>query len=203
MTTPFLLTLHDKIFRSKSLFARARMRQLNSNLETQKPEVIICGFGRVGQIIAYVLGTRKIPYVALDLDVGAVMVGRERGFNVFFGDSTNSSVLREFGLGTRRVRAVVIALDNTSTARNAVSTIKGIAPKVKIFARARNLPESRALVHEGVTEAWPETVESSLMLAHGVLERLGVSDEIISHTLQEMRDQNYSELDNAITDKNN
>ena len=203
MTTPFLLTLHDKIFRSNKMFARVRMRQLNSNLETQKPEVIICGFGRVGQIIAYVLGTRKIPYVALDLDVGAVMIGRERGFNVFFGDSTNPSVLREFGLGTRRVRAVVIALDNTSTARNAVSTIKGIAPKVKIFARARNLPESRALVHEGVTEAWPETVESSLMLAHGVLERLGVSDEIISHTLQEMRDQNYSELDNAITDKNN
>ena len=40
------------------------------------------------------------------------------------------------------------------------------------------------------------------MLAHGVLEKLGVDDEIISHTLQEMRDENYSELDNAITDKN-
>ena len=71
-----------------------------------------------------------------------------------------------------------------------------------LFARARNLCESRALTNEGVEEAWPETVESSLMLAHGVLEKLGVDDEIISHTLQEMRDENYSELDNAITDKN-
>ena len=202
MSTPFLLSLHDKIFRSKTIFTRARSRQLNAGSSAIKPEVIICGFGRVGQIIAFVLGRRKIPYVALDLDVGAVMVGRERGYNVFYGDSTNPAVLREFGLGTRHVRAVVVALDNAANARNAVLTVKGIAPKMKIFARARNLLESRALVKEGVAEAWPETVESSLMLAHGVLEKLGVDDEIISHTLQEMRDENYSELDNAITDKN-
>ena len=203
VSTPFLLTLHDKIFHSKTMFARARMRQLNAGNSDIKPEVIICGFGRVGQIIAYVLRTRKIPYVALDLDVNAVMVGREHGYNVFYGDSTNPAVLREFGLASRRVRATVVALDNAGTARNAVLTIKAISPKVKIFARARNLPESRALIKDGAEEAWPETVESSLMLAHGVLEKLGVSDDVISHILQEMRDANYSELDNAITDRNN
>ncbi|MBO4582769.1 MAG: cation:proton antiporter [Alphaproteobacteria bacterium] len=203
VSTPFLLTLHDKIFHSKTMFARARMRQLNAGSSDIKPEVIICGFGRVGQIIAYVLRSRKIPYVALDLDVNAVMVGREHGYNVFYGDSTNPSVLREFGLASRRVRAAVVALDNAGTARNAVLTIKAISPKVKIFARARNLPESRALIRDGAEEAWPETVESSLMLAHGVLEKLGVSDDVISHILQEMRDANYSELDNAITDRNN
>ena len=203
VSTPFLLTLHDKIFHSKTMFARARMRQLNAGSSDIRPEVIICGFGRVGQIIAYVLRSRKIPYVALDLDVNAVMVGREHGYNVFYGDSTNPSVLREFGLASRRVRAAVVALDNAGTARNAVLTIKAISPKVKIFARARNLPESRALIRDGAEEAWPETVESSLMLAHGVLEKLGVSDDVISHILQEMRDANYSELDNAITDRNN
>ena len=203
VSTPFLLTLHDKIFHSKTMFARARMRQLNAGSSDIKPEVIICGFGRVGQIIAYVLRSRKIPYVALDLDVNAVMVGREHGYNVFYGDSTNPAVLREFGLASRRVRAAVVALDNAGTARNAVLTIKAISPKVKIFARARNLPESRALIKDGAEEAWPETVESSLMLAHGVLEKLGVSDDVISHILQEMRDANYSELDNAITDRNN
>ncbi len=203
VSTPFLLALHDKIFRSKKMFARSRMRQLNANDNETKPEVLICGFGRVGQIIAHVLRARKIPYIALDLDVNAVMLGREHGYNVFYGDSTNHTVLREFGLASRHVRAVVVALDNAATARNAVLTIRGIAPKVKIFARARNLCESRALTNEGVEEAWPETVESSLMLAHGVLEKLGVSDEIISRTLQEMRSENYSKLDNAIADKNN
>lgn len=202
VSTPFLLAIYDMIQKSKRI-VRSRKKQVNVDENTVVPEVIICGFGRVGQIIAHVLRVKNIPYVALDLSVNAVMLGRENGYNVFYGDSTNQSVLREFGLAPRRVKAVVVALDNTSTARNAVLTIKSIAPKMKIFARARNLVESRALIKEGAQEAWPETIESSLMLASGVLEQLGVSNTTISNTIAEMRAENYSELDNAISDKHN
>ena len=203
ISTPFLLAIHDRINRSTKWFARSRQKQLNAGANAQQPVVVICGFGRVGQISAYVLGVRKIPYVAIDLNVNAVMLGRESGYNVFYGDSTNSSVLREFGLANRRVRAVVIALDNSGTARNAVLTVKSIAPKVKIFARARNLAESRILIKEGVQEVWPETIESSLMLARGVLGQLGIADDVVSKLLNEMRLENYSELDNALTDQHN
>lgn len=202
VSTPFLLAIYDMIQKSKRI-VRSRKKQVNVDENTVVPEVIICGFGRVGQIIAHILRVKNIPYVALDLSVNAVMLGRENGYNVFYGDSTNQSVLREFGLAPRRVKAVVVALDNTSTARNAVLTIKSIAPKMKIFARARNLVESRALIKEGAQEAWPETIESSLMLASGVLEQLGVSNTTISNTIAEMRAENYSELDNAISDKHN
>ena len=203
VSTPFLLAIHDRIMRSTKWFTRSRARQLNADAKDIQPEVIICGFGRVGQIIAYVLGTHKISYVAIDLSVNSIMLGRENGYNVFYGDSTNPTVLREFGLGGRRVRAVVVALDNANTARNAVLSIRSVAPHVKIFARARNLVETRALLKEGVKEAWPETIESSLMLARGVLGQLGISDSTISNLLNEMRSENYAELDNAITDQNN
>ena len=200
ISTPFLLAIHDRIMRSAKLFAKSRSRQLNGSGNDLQPEVIICGFGRVGQIVAYVLGARKIPYVALDLNVNSIMMGRENGYNVFYGDSTNPAVLREFGLNSRRTRAVVVALDNANTARNAVLSARSIAPHIKVFARARNLAESRALLKQGVQEAWPETIESSLMLARGVLGQLGISDGAISKLLDEMRSENYAELDNAITD---
>lgn len=200
ISTPFLLAIHDRIMRSAKLFAKSRSRQLNGSGNDLQPEVIICGFGRVGQIVAYVLGARKIPYVALDLNVNSIMMGRENGYNVFYGDSTNPAVLREFGLNSRRARAVVVALDNANTARNAVLSARSIAPRIKVFARARNLAESRALLKQGVQEAWPETIESSLMLARGVLGQLGISDGAISKLLDEMRSENYAELDNAITD---
>ncbi len=203
VSTPFLLAIHDRIMRSTKWFTRSRSRQLNGGGNNVQPEVIICGFGRVGQIIAYVLGSRKIPYVAIDLDVNAIMMGREHGYNVFYGDSTNSSVLRDFGLASRRVRAVVVALDNANTARNAVLSVRSVAPRVKIFARARNLAETRELLKDGVQEAWPETIESSLMLARGVLGQLGIADTVISKLVDEMRSENYAELDNAITDRNN
>lgn len=200
ISTPFLLAIHDRIMRSAKLFAKSRSRQLNGFGNDLQPEVIICGFGRVGQIVAYVLGSRKIPYVALDLNVNSIMMGRENGYNVFYGDSTNPAVLREFGLNSRRVRALVVALDNANTARNAVLSARSIAPHIKVFARARNLAESRVLLKQGVQEAWPETIESSLMLARGVLGQLGISDGAISKLLDEMRSENYAELDNAITD---
>lgn len=203
ISTPFLLAIHDRIMRSAKLFVKSRTRQLNGSGNDLQPEVIICGFGRVGQIVAYVLGARKIPYVALDLNVNSIMMGRENGYNVFYGDSTNPAVLREFGLNSRRARAVVVALDNANTARNAVLSARSIAPSIKVFARARNLAESRALLKQGVQEAWPETIESSLMLARGVLGQLGISDGAISKLLDEMRSENYAELDNAITDPYN
>ncbi len=203
ISTPFLLAIHDRIMRSAKLFVKSRTRQLNGSGNDLQPEVIICGFGRVGQIVAYVLGARKIPYVALDLNVNSIMMGRENGYNVFYGDSTNPAVLREFGLNSRRARAVVVALDNANTARNAVLSARSIAPHIKVFARARNLAESRALLKQGVQEAWPETIESSLMLARGVLGQLGISDGAISKLLDEMRSENYAELDNAITDPYN
>lgn len=203
VTTPFLLAINDRVIRSTKWFVKSRNRQLNRGNSDVNPEVIICGFGRVGQIIAYILGSRKIPYVALDLNVGAVMLGRESGYNVFYGDSTNPTVLREFGLTSRRVRAVVVALDNAHTARSTVLSIKSVAPRLKIFARARNLLETRALLKEGVQEAWPETIESSLMLARGVLGQLGIPESTVSNMLDELRSENYAELDNAITDANN
>lgn len=203
ISTPFLLAIHDKIARTRKWFVKSRQKQLNTDTGNVQPVVMICGFGRVGQIIAYVLGVRKIPYVALDLNVNAVMMGRESGYNVFYGDTTNASVLRDFGITNRRLRAVVIALDNSGTAKNTLLTVKSIAPRVKIFARARNLTESRVLIKEGVQEVWPETIESSLMLARGVLGQLGISEEVVSKLLNEMRLENYSELDNALTGQHN
>lgn len=199
MMTPLLLMVYDWLRRSGRLFAQRHPRQLNVADPDIKPDVIICGFGRVGQIVAQLLDTQNISYVAIDMDVSAVMQGRERGFNVVYGNTTNGDVLRDFGL-SRKTCAVVIALDNGETARSTVLTVKSIAPRVKIFARARNLADSKILLKEGAAGAFPETIESSFFLGYGVLEHLGVSDSRLSAMLDKMRENNYAALDAHVTD---
>ena len=140
------------------------------------------------------LDARSIPYVAIDMDVNSVMMGREMGFNVVYGDTTSRDVLREFGLRPRSARAVVVALDNAYTARRTVLSIKSIAPRIKIFARARNLADSQILMREGVVSALPETIETSFSLGAGVLYHMGVSDRQIDELLCDMRDNNYAAL---------
>ncbi len=201
MMTPILLAIYDYLRRTGRLMTQRFPRTLDDSDNSVQPTVMICGFGRVGQIVAQMLDAQNISYIAIDMDVSTIMVARERGLNVVYGDTTNERVLREFGLHPRKIRAVVVALDNAGTARKAVRAIKSIAPRMKIFARARNLADSRVLLKDGVFAATPETIESSFFLGRSVLDHLGASDSEITKMLSEMRDDNYMELASQISDK--
>lgn len=202
MLTPILMAIFDWLRRHGKILSKYPLNTVEDKDSSVKPVVVICGFGRVGQIIAQMLTAEKIPYVAIDLDVNAVMMGRAHGYNVVYGNTTSDAVLRDFGLAPRRTRAVVIALDNVATARNTIHTVRNIAPRVKIFARARNLADSKELLKEGVIEALPETIESSFFLGYGVLSHLGVPERQIDNLLNAMRADNYSGVEKTIADKN-
>lgn len=200
MLTPILLVVFDWLRHHGIILSKYPLVSAEDKDSATKPAVIICGFGRVGQIIAQMLAAKNIPYVAIDLDVNAVMMGRERGFNVVYGNTANDSVMRDYGLTPRRTRAVVIALDNITTARNTIHTVRNIAPRVRIFARARNLADTHELMKLKVAQALPETIESSFMLGSGVLSHLGVSDGKITELLNSMRADNYSALERPVAD---
>ena len=201
MLTPILLAIFEFLRRHGLVLSGYPLVSIDDRKRSVHPSVIICGFGRVGQIIAQMLEAKNIPYIAIDLDVNAVMLGRERGYNVVYGNTNSDAVLRDFGLAPRRTRAVVIALDNISTARSTIRTVRSIVPRVKIFARARNLADSRELQKLNVTQTLPETIESSFMLGSGVLAHLGVPAAKINDLLAAMRDDNYSSVDGTIADR--
>lgn len=201
MLTPILMAVFDMMRRRGWILSKYPMRTIEDIDKSIRPVVIICGFGRVGQIVAQMLTAENIPYIAIDLDANAVMMGRERGFNVMYGNTCSDAVLRDFGLSPRRTRAVVVALDNIATARNTISTVRNIAPRVKIFARARNLADTHELLKQGVTQALPETIESSFFLGYGVLSHLGISDAKIEHLLDNLRADNYSGIEQTIADR--
>ncbi len=201
VVTPLLLCGYDYLQRQGKLFPGRHPRKLHDPDDMITPDVIVCGFGRVGQTVCQMLDAQGISHLAIDLDVSAVMMGREQGFNVVYGNTTNADVLRDFKLSSRKTRAVVVALDNATTARQTILTIKSIAPRAKIFARARNLADSQILMQEGIVAAMPETVESSFFLGYGVLSHLGVSSKTIDSMLQDMRANNYASLGTPVSDK--
>lgn len=201
MITPLLLCIYDYLHRHSKLFSKYKKNMIGQPESNIIPEVIVCGFGRVGQIICQMLDAEKISYVAIDLDVNSVMMGREQGFNVVYGDATNRDVLAEFGLKPRKTRALVVAMDNATTARKAIIMAKSIAPRVAIFARARTLADSQILLQEKINAATPETIESSFFLGYSVLDYLGVSEMNIAELLEDMRANNYMALSTVISDR--
>lgn len=201
MTTPILLAVYDKLQKSGKLFSVLKSKKFNNTEVSEiKPEVIICGFGRVGQIIAQMLESQKIPYVAVDFNVDTVIMSREKGYKIYYGDTNNSEFLTDIGLSAHKTKAVVIALDNAWGAKSTIRAIKTIAPRVKIFVRARNIEESKLLLKEGVKEVLPETIESSFMLGEGVMSNIGVSHDNIEKAIARIRKNNYEKLED-IPDK--
>lgn len=200
MLTPILMSVVDLLRKKGWILSGYPLQSVEDKENSVKPSVVICGFGRVGQIIAEMLTSEGIPYIAIDLDVNAVMVGREHGFNVVYGNTSSDAVLRDFGLMPRRTKAVVVALDNVSTAKDTILTVRNIAPKVKIFARARNLADSKELLKEGVTEVLPETIESSFMLGQGLLTHIGIPEKKINKLLNDLRSDNYAGVGKTIAD---
>ena len=197
MTTPILLAIYDVLRRRGWIFAAYRPRSLDRSGLELAPKVIILGFGRVGQIVAKLMEQNGVSYVAIDMDVNAVVRGREKGYNVVFGNCKNADVLRNFGLHPRKTNAVIVALDNAETAKDALLTVKSIAPRVRVFARARNLADCKILRKYGAFRAMPETIETAFLLGGRALYHMGVPETKLHNILVTLRDNDYAGLDNS------
>jgi hypothetical protein len=66
-------------------------------VEDDKPQVIIVGFGRFGQVIGRLLMANKMRITVLERDISAVNLMRNYGYKVYFGDATQLELLRSAG----------------------------------------------------------------------------------------------------------
>jgi len=198
MLTPILLAIYDKILRMGKLFKHTRHTKLSERISEEIPEVIICGFGRMGQIIAQMLDSEHISYVAIDGNVDQVIVARENGYNVIYGESNKESILLAAGLKPRKTRAVVISLNDEVAAHEIVHTVHTISPKMKIFARAHSLKSAKELLDVGVKYATPEIIESSFILGSAVLESIGLSENKINSLMEYLREKGYANVNKPL-----
>lgn len=154
--------------------------------------IIICGFGRVGQIIAQLLSERLIPFVALDVRSERVSAGRAVDLPVYFGDAGSKEVLHK--VGAERASAAVIALDTPGANYRAVWALSKHFPNVKTFVRAHDVDHGISLEKAGATAVVPETLEPSLQLAAAVLTEAKLPASEIAATIDEFRSTHLSEL---------
>ena len=198
MVTPILLLVYDSLLKAGIIFNGTANKKLSQPIKETTPEVMICGFGRMGQIIAQMLETENIPYIAIDVNVDEVIMARERGYNVIYGESRKKSILLAAGFKQTKTRAVVISLNDEFIARDIVQTVRGMSKRTKIFVRAHNLKSSKELVAMGVKCATPEIIESSFMLGSNLMESLGLSKTKIQSLVSDLRANDYANVKKPI-----
>jgi len=146
-------------------------RTLEEISEPQEAKVVICGFGRYGQIIGRVMTAQGLGVTVLDHDPDTVEGLRQFGYQVFYGDATRLDLLRTAGAATAKV--LVVAVDDVEQSLAIVDLARENFPNTRIVARARNLNHWYQLRDRDVHLAEREVFESSLRSARQVLELLG------------------------------
>lgn len=162
-------------------------------LDGAEGQVIIAGFGRVGQMLAQLLSAQDIRYIAFENDARVVSRFRSAGYPVYFGDAARAELLRKANAG--QAAAIVLTMDHPASALNAVRGIRREFPDVQLFARSRDERHARALKQAGATIVVPETLESSLQLSGFVLQTLGIPEGTVARMIELERDRHLAALE--------
>ncbi len=154
--------------------------------------VIISGFGRVGQVVAKMLESEHVPYVAFDTDVDVVREHHRTNKHVFFGDTSRPQLLDR--AGAKHARAFLVTNAAGATER-VVQAILRYRPDALVLARARDAAHAQRLTKLGARAAVPEAVEASLMLGGRALEAVGLPEEAIIRRVKLTREAEAGALD--------
>ncbi len=186
LIAPFLIRYNGRMV--KRLLPDYRERR-ESNLDAIRASageshnhVIICGYGRSGQNLAWMLKEEAIESLGLDLDPVRVRDARDAGERVLYGDSARRDVLLSAGL--QHARALVISFVDTSTALRMLEITRQLRPDMPVIVRTMDDRDLEKLKAAGATEVVPESLEGSLMMGSHLLMLLGVP---VTHIVRQVR----------------
>ena len=186
LVSPLLLVLIDKFVLPR--YSQGTTSSMEEISEQQEAKVVICGFGRYGQIVGRLLSSQGLKVTVLDHDPDTVEGLREFGFRVFYGDATRLDLLRIAGAGS--AKAIVVAVDDIDQSLEIVDLAREHFPQAAIVARARNVSHYYQLMDRGVEHIERELFESSLRSGRSVLQVLGWPAHEARESTMRFRDRN-------------
>ena len=150
--------------------------RMQSRIEKLTDHVIVCGYGRIGVMLAKELADARMPLVVLESDPAKGAEAEAAGHLVLVGDATAETVLVEAGIVRARVLASVLPDD----AANVFITLsaRNLNRHVEIIARGEVPSTERKLRHAGANQVVLPTHIGAERMARLVLfpESAGMDD---------------------------
>ena len=175
LLTPLLLVLADRVLAPRLASHAAahgdgpKFDEIN---EPQHAPILICGFGRYGQIIGRLINANGLSAPVLDHSAEQVAGVRLFGWPAFYGDATRLDLLRV--AGAEHARVIVVAIDDVEQSLEVVDIVQAHFAQATLVVRARNATHWYGLHKRGVQHIERETLDSALMSGRSVLELMGM-----------------------------
>jgi K+:H+ antiporter len=141
--------------------------------ETLRQHAIICGYGRVGQLIGPALERRGFRYVVITQQRDEIDRLRARGVPAIYGDASVREVLEVANI--EEARLVIVATSEPNETRLIVERARAVNPNVDFVARTHSDNEAIHLRGLGKVQAIHGERELAVQMARYSLRRFGVS----------------------------
>jgi voltage-gated potassium channel len=146
----------------RQIFGRKKLEKI---LRELSGHYIICGYGRMGKIIAKELREEKVKFVVIEKNSGAM--DEAEGVLTLKGDATHDEILKEAGID--RARGLISVLSTDAENLFVVLSARGLSPNLLIVARAIEDGSEQKLLRAGATKVVSPYHIGGLRMAHTVL----------------------------------
>ena len=186
--TPLSVLLHKR-FASR---AEVSMEGVEAVRE-RSANVLIIGFGRVGQIASQGVLARGATLTIIDNDTQTIRDVEAYGFKVYYGDGSRAEVLR--AAGAQDACAIVVCIDDKAAATRIAEIAKLACPQARVLVRAFDREHAVELAKAGADVFVRETFESSMVLGREAVLATGASEDEADEVMERVRRRDAERFD--------
>ncbi len=114
-----------------------RAHRIYSEVERKRIDTLVCGFGRVGQVVAERMAADKRPFIVIDPLEENVRIAKQRGHLAVVGDGEDTELLSSLGIEKRIRRLLCLTGDDVINVYITLSA-KQLNPHIEIISRANH-----------------------------------------------------------------
>jgi voltage-gated potassium channel len=166
-------------------------------LDTVTDHFIICGYGRIGRLVAAQLSRQQIPFVIVERDPGRLKTDIDDGALAVEGDASGEDMLKRVGID--RARGLIAAVGTDAENVYAVLTAGVLRPDLFIVSRADTDDATMKLKRAGMEQipigGGSSLANQSILRAH-LRQRFGVI--VVGIQRQDLRMEFNPEPETAI-----
>ncbi len=147
--------------------------------------VLIIGFGRVGQIACQAPLAQGAKLSIIEIDPEVIRAVEPYGFKAYYGDGARHEVLH--AAGAHNARTIIVCVNDKKAATRIVESTRHYCPQVKLLVRAFDREHALELVKHDADYIVRETFESALLLGRQAVLTLGASEHEADAVTDEVR----------------
>lgn len=137
----------------------------------EQHDVVMAGYGRVGQIVARILRASGFQITVLDIDSELLEFVARMGVKVHYGDASRLDLLA--AAGCAKAKLFVLAIDDTEKTLQIAQTVREHYPHLRLLVRVKDRVELYKLRQAGIEDVFRETYGTSVEIGGRALQALG------------------------------